>query len=425
MPIVNTTNDPSFTTENMSTNHDTIVRAYNALKGQGLQLDMTRGKPCPEQLSLSDEILSIRQTRAENGTDCRNYGGLEGLPEMRELFANYLGVTATEVVIGGNSSLALMHDIIQLLVTSKLWTPPSGRSWRNGPEFICPTPGYDRHFAICEKFGIKMNPVRMDNDGPDMRAVSKLIKKPSVVGMWCVPKYSNPTGITYSDNVVSRLASMETANPNFRIFWDNAYAVHDLTDSPRKLLNIQEECRRNGDADRVYIFGSTSKITFAGSGVSAVAMSEANKQRYLQALACQTIGPDKLNQLRHVLFLQNMARMRKHMNRHAQILKPKFEMVLKVLEDQLGGKCLARWTNPEGGYFISLDVKPGCAKRVVQLAKEAGVTFTPAGATFPYGIDPRDSNIRIAPSFPSVAEIQVAIQVLCLCIQIAAAELKK
>lgn len=398
---------------------------YQTYQARNLMLDMTRGKPSPEQLALSDPLLSITATHAAGGIDCRNYGGLLGLPEAKNLFGEYLGVPPPEVIVGGNSSLAIMYDLVGQCLMRGFWGERRGQLEPAQYKFLCPVPGYDRHFAICERFGIKMIPVAMDDSGPDMNTVVELVKDPAVVGIWCVPMYSNPTGVTYSDSVVEQFASMKTGNPNFRIFWDNAYAVHHLLDSPPKLLNIRDQCKKCGTDDRVFIFGSTSKITFAGSGISSVAMSLPNIEWYLYGLQSQTIGPDKLNQLRHVLFLRDMNNVRAHMEQHRRLLVPKFNAAYVALWDRFGdNKTIARWTEPQGGYFISLDIKPDCAKRVVQLAGEVGVKLTPAGATFPYGNDPEDKNIRIAPSFPSVDEVSQAMKIVSLCIEIAVAEKK-
>ncbi len=405
----------------MSTSLQDLMREYEGVKALNLRLDMTRGKPSPEQLALSAELLDIKEFKAADGADCRNYGGLEGLPEARQLFADYLEATPPEVIVGGNSSLALMHDVIvQAMIRGilgKPWVADGGV-----PVFLCPVPGYDRHFAICQRYGIKMITVAMDDAGPDMERVEDWVKNPNTVGIWCVPKYSNPTGITYNDEVVRRLASMQTGNPNFRIFWDNAYAVHELATTSESLLNIREECKKVGTENRVLVFGSTSKITFSGAGVSAVAMSKANLDWFKTGLQVQTIGPDKLNQLRHVRFLRDMSGIRAHMLSHRQILAPKFIAANRMLFQRLGNKGIAGWTQPYGGYFISIKVQQGCAKRVVELAGEVGVKLTPAGATYPYGINQMDDNIRIAPSFPSVDEVTMAMDVVALCVEIASYE---
>ncbi len=391
---------------------------YDAITARRLALDMTRGKPCPEQLDLSLGMLEVRDYRAADGSDCRNYGLLEGLAEARRLFAELLQVEPAEVIVGGNSSLALMHDtIVQALLKGMPDAPP----WKVQPAvtFLCPSPGYDRHFAICERYGIEMIVVPIGAEGPDMDEVERLAESdPSVKGIWCVPRYSNPTGITYSDAVVERLAHMQTAAPDFRIFWDNAYAVHHLVERPASLKNILAACLTAGHPDRPLIFTSTSKISFAGGGVSAVAGSAANVRHLLAGLSIQTIGHDKLNQLRHVRFFKDAAGVAAHMRRHAAILQPKFAAVDDILEREHGGTGVAEWSRPEGGYFVSLDTLDGCASKVVAMAKAAGVELTKAGATFPYGKDPRDRNIRLAPSLPGLEEIRQAMELVALCIQL-------
>ncbi len=399
---------------------------YQAFKAMHLQLDMTRGKPCPEQLALSAglfDCLGRDDYRAEDGTDCRNYGLIDGIPEARRLFAEFLGVAPSEIIVGGNSSLALMHDaIVQALLRG---VPGSERPWRHesAAKFLCPSPGYDRHFAVCEHLGIELVAVDMNDAGPDMDWVEALVAgDPGVKGIWCVPKYSNPTGITYSPAVVERLANMRTAAPDFRIFWDNAYAVHDLTDTPDELADLFAACKEAGHPDRVLIFGSTSKVTFAGAGIAMVGASAANIAHLKLGLSVQTIGPDKLNQLRHVRFFRDMEGIRAQMRKHAAILRPKFDAVDAILRRELGEGDLAQWSRPRGGYFVSLDTRDGCAKRVVALAAEAGVKLTAAGASFPYGEDPRDRNIRIAPSLPSLQDIAQAMELLAVCVQLASLE---
>ena len=399
-----------------------LKHQYEEFKAKKLKLDMTRGKPCPEQLDLSIGLLTCLSDgdyKALDGTDCRNYGGVEGLPEARELFSRFLEVEPHEIIIGGNSSLALMHDTIaraMLLGVAGTETP-----WAKLPKvkFICPSPGYDRHFAICEQFGIEMITVDLYHDGPDMDAVEELVAHDdSIKGIWCVPKYSNPSGITYSDETVARLATMKTKAKDFRIFWDNAYAVHHLTDKPDKLSNILTACKEANNPDRVFIFGSTAKVSFAGAGVAMMAASENNINQIRKQIAVQTIGPDKINQLRHVRFFKTMENIELHMKKHAAILKPKFDTVLNKLESELAGKNIATWTKPNGGYFISLNVMEGCAKTVVAMAAEAGVALTKAGATFPYGKDPLDRNIRLAPTFPPLDELEKAIELVTICIQL-------
>lgn len=400
--------------------------SYEKAQAQKLKLDMSRGKPCPEQLDLSAGLmncLSETDYKAANGTDCRNYGGLDGIPEAKELLAWFLEVHPEEVIIGGNSSLTMMYDLITKAMLHKI--PGSQTPWSKLPQvkFLCPSPGYDRHFAICENLGIEMITIKYKSDGPDMDEVEKLVATdPAIKGIWCVPKYSNPTGITYSDAVVKRLAAMPTKAPDFRIFWDNAYAVHHLTATPDPLLNILEACHQAGNPDRVFEFTSTSKISFPGAGIAMLASSENNINWLKKQINVQTIGPDKLNQLRHVRFLKDQAGIENHMRRHAAILKPKFDLVLEILESKLGDKNLASWSKPQGGYFISLDTLPGCARKVVAKAAAAGVMLTPAAATFPYGKDPEDKNIRISPSFPPLSELQQAMELLTLCIELVSAE---
>ncbi|TGB14723.1 aminotransferase class I/II-fold pyridoxal phosphate-dependent enzyme [Streptomyces sp. MZ04] len=397
------------------------LRDYEALVARGLKLDLTRGKPAPEQLDLSDDLLSLPGGRhtAADGTDVRNYGGLQGLPELREIFAGVLQVPAGQLLALGNSSLELMHDC---LVHALLGVVPGAESrWveQERIAFLCPVPGYDRHFALCQRFGIDMIPVPMTADGPDMDVVERLVaENPAVKGIWCVPKYSNPDGVTYSDETVARLARMETAAPDFRIFWDNAYAAHHLTDEPAEIADLLAACADAGHADRAFVFGSTSKVTAAGAGVAFFGSSPANVQWLLANNAKRSIGPDKINQLRHVLFLRNADGVRAHMERQRALLQPKFETVARILDAELGSTGLARWTDPKGGYFVTLEVPDGCAKEVVRRAADAGIVLTPAGATHPYGEDPRDATIRIAPSYPGLAELEQAIEGLTVCVRL-------
>ncbi len=396
---------------------------YESFRARGLALDMTRGKPCNEQLDLSLGLLDVlgREYKAADGTDCRNYGVVEGLPEARALFAELLDVQPGEVVVGGNSSLAMMHDVI---VQALLKGTTGGPAWHGQkPKFLCPSPGYDRHFAICERYGIDMIPVAMNADGPDMDEVERLVASDaSVKGMWCVPRYSNPGGVVYAKAVVERLAAMKTAAPDFRILWDNAYAVHHLVDAPPPLANLLPACAAAGNPDRAIVFTSTSKITFAGAGIAALASSAANVRNIVAGLSIQTIGHDKLNQLRHVRFFKDAAGIGAHMKKHAAILKPKFDAVTAILAERLGGKGVATWSDPKGGYFVSLDTPDGCAAKVVRMADEAGVKLTKAGATYPYGKDPRDRNIRLAPSFPPLAQVRQAMELVVICVEIAALE---
>lgn len=403
--------------------YQTLDEKYEGYKSQKLALNMARGKPSLEQLNLSMDMLQILKTKedliAEDGTDARNYGGLDGLPEAKELFSKVLEVGTNEIMIGGSSSLTMMHDTIARAMFFGVLG--SEQPWGKLPtvKFLCPSPGYDRHFAICELFNIEMIVVDMLEDGPNMDVVEKLVAEDeSIKGIWCVPKYSNPDGITYSDEVVDRLANMKTKANDFRIFWDNAYTIHHLTDTPDQLKNIFTACKEAGNPDRVFLFGSTSKVTFPSAGVAMMGASEDNLTFIKKQYMFQTIGPDKINQLRHVKFFKDMDNLQNHMKKHAAIIKPKFDMVLTILEKDLGDKGIASWHKPNGGYFISLNTMNGCAKEVVSLAKQAGVTLTGAGATFPYGKDPRDRNIRIAPTLPPLVELEKAIEILCLCVQI-------
>ncbi|WP_141432293.1 aminotransferase class I/II-fold pyridoxal phosphate-dependent enzyme [Bacillus sp. 03113] len=409
--------------QELNDNYATLKEKYDHYKSLKLSLNMARGKPGPEQLDLSLGMMNLLTTKeeliAQGGVDTRNYGGLDGLTEAKELFSKILEVSTEEIIIGGNSSLNMMYDTIARAMTHGVYG--SDLPWSKLPKvkFLCPSPGYDRHFAICDLFNIEMITIDMHDNGPDMNQVETLVKEDdSIKGIWCVPKYSNPDGITYSDEVVDRLAQMETKANDFRIFWDNAYAVHHLTENHDVLKDILEACKEAGNPDRVFLFASTSKVTFPGAGVAMMGASEANIQFIKKQLNFQTIGPDKINQLRHVKFFKNIENLHEHMKKQAEIIKPKFDVVLNGLESELGGKNLAAWHKPNGGYFISLNTLDGCAKAVVKLAAEAGVTLTNAGATFPYGKDPRDRNIRIAPTFPSLEEMKTAIDVLCLCIQL-------
>lgn len=403
-----------------------LLERYQDFQARNLSLDMTRGKPSPEQLDLSMDMMreNISMHHASGtGTDYRNYGGLDGIIEARKLFAEYLEVAPDEIIIGDSSSLKMMHDTIMGafvygMVDSKI---PWGRVDR--VKFLCPSPGYDRHFSVCQYLGIEMIPVSMDNNGPDMDAVEKLVAGDETIkGIWCVPKYSNPTGITYSDEVVDRLAGMTAAAADFHIFCDNAYAVHHLSGTPDRLKNILTACKEAGNPERVFLYGSTSKITFAGSGVAMMAASSRNKEYILGRMKNQTIGPDKMNQLRHVLFLKNTEGIASLMKRHAAILWPKFDAVLDILEKRLAGKDVATWSKPQGGYFISIDTMEGCARAVVEKAAAAGVKLTPAGATFPYGRDPLDRNIRIAPSYPSAGDVRTAMELVAICIEMISLE---
>jgi DNA-binding transcriptional MocR family regulator len=413
--------------EALATFHEELKERYLALRERGLNLDLTRGKPSAEQLDLSDDLLALpggKGATAADGSDCRNYGGLAGLPELREIFSPLLQVPAAQLLAGDNSSLGFMHDV---LMHAMLFPLPGGaRPWA-GQEapvaFLCPVPGYDRHFAVCQKFGIEMIPVPLGDHGPDMDEVERLAASdPRIKGIWCVPKYGNPTGVVYDDETVRRLADMPTAAPDFRIMWDDAYAVHHLTDDPARIAPLLALCEQAGHPDRVFVFGSTSKISFAGAGVSFFGASPANVAWLSGHLAKRTIGPDKLNQLRHVLLFGDTAGVLAHMERHREILQPKFEAVERILEEDLGGTGTAAWSTPKGGYFVCLDVLDGCASRVVELAKGAGVALTPAGATHPLGRDPRDRTIRLAPTYPPVAQVEAAMRAVTTCVLLACAE---
>ncbi|MCL4148738.1 UNVERIFIED_CONTAM: hypothetical protein GTU68_052968 [Idotea baltica] len=388
-----------------------------------LELNMSRGQPSVEQFDLSNEMLETLGAKdyiAEDGLDCRNYpGGICGLAEAREYFSKFLEVPSSQTLVGNNASIEIMQDI---LVWAMLRGLPGGTAPWSGqsPKFLCPVPGYDRHYTMLEALGIEMIPVALNEDGPDMEQVSKLVAKDaSIKGIWCVPKYSNPTGITYSDEVVDALAQMKTAAGDFRIFWDNAYALHHFCEKPQVLKNLYASCEAAGNANRAYIFGSTSKITFAGAGLCYMGCSPENLAQLSELFGTQSIGPNKLNQLRHVRFLKAYpGGVEGLMKKHAEIVKPKFEAMLEVLEAELGGTELASWSKPEGGYFISFDTKPGMASKVVALAKETGVVLTPAGATFPYGKDEQDTNIRIAPTKPTLEEIKLAAEVIAVCVKV-------
>ena len=405
---------------------DRLLERYRQFQGRDISLDMTRGKPCPEQLDLSLEMLDCINSRNyfdESGTDYRNYGGIDGIPAAKTLFAEYLEVDSDEIIIGGNSSLNVMHDTFMRAMVKGI--SETAVPWAKLPEvrFLCPSPGYDRHFFICDYLGIEMIPVAMQTDGPDMDSIEKWVASDdSIKGIWCVPKYSNPTGAVFSDEVVDRLAAMETKAADFRIFWDNAYTVHHLVDTPAKLKNILIACKQAGNPDRVYIFGSTSKITFAGGGLAMMASSRKNIELAKKQIGFQTIGPDKLNQLRHVTFFKNMAGIEGLMKKHAAILKPKFAAVQRILTEELAGKGIASWSQPEGGYFVSIDTLEGCAGAVVKMATDAGVKLTPAGSTYPYKSDPLDRNIRIAPSFPPLEDILAAMELVGICIQLTGIE---
>jgi len=421
-------NLPEAPTEVLRDLYGRMQAAHAALKAAGLKLNLARGKPATEQVALADRLLTVvnqaKDCIAEDGTDCRNYyGNPQGLMETRRLFAPILGAPPEQVLVGNNSSLALMHDavVFSLLTGAREDAVPWERH-RPSIIFLCPSPGYDRHFAICERYGIHMLAVRLTGQGPDMDEVERLVTNPQVKGMWCVPKYSNPTGETYSAETVERLARMPVAADDFRLFWDNAYAVHHLTDTPDQLENILEVCTRAGNPDRPLVFASTSKMSFAQAGLGLFAGSPGNMAWFVRHLGFRTIGPDKLNQLRHARFFGDADGITRHMELHRQLIAPKFAAVLAVFRGRLRGTGAARWSEPRGGFFISLDVLDGCAKRVAALARDCGVELVSAGRTFPYGRDPNDSNLRIAPTFPPIDEVSQAADALATCTLLAAAE---
>ena len=398
--------------------------AYAELKARGLKLDLTRGKPSAQQLDLSDGLLRLPSTTKDaSGTDVRNYGGLAGLLELREMFAELLWVEPEQVVAGGNSSLSMMRDCLSFMML--FGAIDSERPWSREEKvrFVCPVPGYDRHFTLLESFGIEMVTVPMKQDGPDVDAVVALVAEdPSFKGMWVVPTYANPTGAVVSHEVAARLAAMPTAAKDFKIFWDNAYALHHLTEEEAKSVDILTLTSAAGHPDRPIMFASTSKVTYAGAGVGFLAASTTNVGWYLDHLGNGSIGPDKVNQLRHAQFFGSAEGVREHMDRHREIIAPKFVEVDRVLTERLGGLGVATWNTPDGGYFVNLDVAPGTAARVVSLAKEAGIALTPAGSSFPYRQDPEDANIRLAPTMPPVAEVTEAMEAVAICVILAAAE---
>ncbi|NCC08723.1 MAG: aminotransferase class I/II-fold pyridoxal phosphate-dependent enzyme [Clostridia bacterium] len=409
--------------EELSQQLEALKKQYADYQSEGLKLDMSRGKPSPAQLDLSMDLLKITDYKGETGIDARNYGNLEGMPEARKFFADMLGAKPEETIVGGNSSLNLMFCMVD--IGWRVGFPNSKKAWREEtkPKFLCPAPGYDRHFRVTEYFGFELVTVPMTATGPDMDIVEKLVKDESVKGMWCVPVYSNPDGYTYSDETVKRLAKMETAAPDFKIFWDNAYCVHHLSDENHDtVLNILDECRAARNEDRPLMFCSLSKVTFPGASVAAMAAAPAMTAYMADNLFPMTISFDKLNQLHHVKYLKDMDGLAAHMKKHAAIVKPKFDAVHEIFDAELADLDETYWTRPNGGYFISLYTMHGCAKRTVQLCKEAGVVLTGAGAAYPYGIDPEDTNIRIAPTFPTLKELKEAAHVLCVCLKIATIE---
>ncbi|MCI6615847.1 aminotransferase class I/II-fold pyridoxal phosphate-dependent enzyme [Ruminococcus sp.] len=413
--------------EELEKEYAALAKEYEDVKGKGLKLNMARGKPGKEQLDLSLGLLDVLNSKSDfvgtDGMDCRNYGVLEGIDECRKLFGDILGVDSEYVMVGGSSSLNMMFDTISCMMTKSIvegckpWYEVKNR------KFLCPVPGYDRHFGITEYYGFEMIPVPMTENGPDMDVVEKLVESDdSIKGIWCVPKYSNPQGITYSDETVKRFAALKPAAKDFRIMWDNAYCIHDINDNPDELLNLFDECKKNGTEDMPILFCSTSKITFPGAGVAAMAASENNMKVFKERYNYEVISYDKLNMLRHVRYFKDFDGVMEHMQKHKAVLRPKFDIVLNALESNLKPVGIGEWTNPNGGYFVSIDVLSGTAKRVVQLCKEAGVVLTGAGATYPYGKDPDDKNIRIAPTFPPNDELITAMDVFCICTKLAACE---
>ena len=417
----------SMSQEELSTLLEELKKEYIDAKGKGLNLNMARGKPSKAQLDLSMDVLDALTSKGsaitESGIDTRNYGDMTGIPEAKKLMADVMGTDPQNVIVFGNASLPIMYDTV---ARSYCFGVNGSTPWckLDKVKWLCPVPGYDRHFAITEQFGIEMITIPMNSDGPDMELVKKYVEEDETVkGIWCVPKYSNPTGITFSDSVVRAFASLRPAAEDFRIFWDNAYAVHDLYDDKKdELLDILSECALNGNEDMVYEFCSTSKVSFAGAGIAAMATSEKNRKWVESTMTIQTIGYDKMNQLRHVRYFKDIDGLKAHMKKHADMLRPKFEAVLNCFESELDGLDIATWTEPKGGYFISFDAMEGCAKEIVAKCKEACVTLTGAGATYPYKKDPKDSNIRIAPSFPTPEEMELAAKVFVLCVKLVTVE---
>ena len=417
----------SMSQEELSALYEELKKEYIDAKGKGLDLNMARGKPSKAQLDMSMDILDALSSKdnaiTESGIDSRNYGDLTGIPEAKQLMADVMGTDPQNVIVFGNASLPIMYDTV---ARSYCFGVNGSTPWckLDKVKWLCPVPGYDRHFAITEQFGIEMITIPMNSEGPDMELVKKYVEEDETIkGIWCVPKYSNPTGITFSDSVVRAFAALKPAAEDFRIFWDNAYAVHDLyEDKKDELIDILSECALNGNEDMVYEFCSTSKVSFAGAGIAAMATSEKNRNWVESTMTIQTIGYDKMNQLRHVRYFKDIEGLKEHMKKHADMLRPKFEAVLKCFESELGGLDIATWTEPKGGYFISFDAMEGCAKEIVAKCKEAGVTLTGAGATYPYKKDPKDSNIRIAPSFPTPEEMELASRVFVLCVKLVTIE---
>lgn len=405
---------------------ETILKKYKKLKSLNLNLNMARGKPSPEQVNLSKEMLNIITSESscisEDGIDCLNYGLLDGLSELKEIFEPVLGVKKEQIFVGGNSSLSMMFDTISFFMTHGVC---GNAPWQNSQKikFLCPCPGYDRHFAILRHFDIEPISIEMTTAGPNMDMIEQLVSNDETIkGIWCVPKYSNPQGITYSDDTVKRLAALKPLAPDFRIFWDNAYAVHSFSDKSEKLLNIMEECQKNNSEDLPIIFCSTSKITFPGAGVAFLGASDNNIKEIKKMYSFKTIGFNKINQLRHALYFKNYQGLLNHMKKHSSILKPKFDAVINTLKTEFNDNKIIAFTEPSGGYFVSVDVMNGCAKRVVELCKNIGLILTDAGATFPNGFDKNDSNIRLAPSYPNIDELELAMLVFCTCVKLATLE---
>lgn len=400
-----------------------LLQNYEKIKSQNLKLDMSRGKPESRQLDLSlkmlDEINSESEFITQSGVDVRNYGVCDGLPEMKKFISEVTGTDENNFIVGGNSSLSMMFDAISFfMIHGACGCKPWAKQEKI--KFLCPSPGYDRHFAICEHFGIEMIPVKMNENGPDMDFIEKSVQNDFCIkGIWCVPKYSNPQGITYSDEVIKRFARLKPKAKDFKIFWDNAYFVHDLTDEKTSIINILQECKKNGNEELPLVFYSTSKITFPGAGVAFLACNGENLTNLKKMYTVKTVGFDKINQLRHLKFLKDKSNLYDHMQKHRKILKPKFDMITDLLKGEFENNPILKWNVPKGGYFVSVDTYPNCAKEVVRLCKEAGVKLTCAGATFPYGTDPLDSNIRIAPTYPNIDDLKAAMELFCLCVKLA------